>query len=162
MRANALQAHLACLPAGANAYSCISPRHSSRPGILVLVNDTDWELEGELDYQIQEGDSIMFISSAWSPAHHDDFPVHYLLEWATSLTYRHLPSQLFTEARRRIIDSIMLHTWSNAVAEMSSRQLPRARGELPSSGGCGRSVRARRGASWRHRGGRRPRQSNGP
>lgn len=35
----------------------------SRPGILVLVNDTDWELEGELDYEIQQGDNIMFISS---------------------------------------------------------------------------------------------------
>ena len=35
----------------------------SRPGILVLVNDTDWELEGELDYKIQPRDSIMFISS---------------------------------------------------------------------------------------------------
>lgn len=34
-----------------------------RPGILVLVNDTDWELEGELDYQLQQRDSIMFISS---------------------------------------------------------------------------------------------------
>ena len=36
---------------------------SVRPGILVLINDTDWELEGELDYKIQQGDSIMFISS---------------------------------------------------------------------------------------------------
>lgn len=35
-----------------------------RPGILVLVNDTDWELEGELEYKLQEKDSIMFISSA--------------------------------------------------------------------------------------------------
>ena len=34
-----------------------------RPGILVLVNDTDWELEGELDYKLQERDSIMFIST---------------------------------------------------------------------------------------------------
>ena len=35
-----------------------------RPGILVLVNDTDWELEGELEYKLQERDNIMFISSA--------------------------------------------------------------------------------------------------
>lgn len=35
----------------------------SRPGILVLINDTDWELEGELDYQIQQGDEIVFIST---------------------------------------------------------------------------------------------------
>ena len=73
MRADPLQVHLTCLPAGAHAYFWISTCYFSRPGILVLVNDTDWELEGELDYQIQEGDSIMFISSAWSPAHHGDF-----------------------------------------------------------------------------------------
>ncbi|GHJ88931.1 hypothetical protein NliqN6_5333 [Naganishia liquefaciens] len=34
-----------------------------RPGILVLINDTDWELEGELDYQIQQGDEVVFIST---------------------------------------------------------------------------------------------------
>ncbi|KIP07401.1 hypothetical protein PHLGIDRAFT_71180 [Phlebiopsis gigantea 11061_1 CR5-6] len=36
---------------------------SVRPGILVLVNDTDWELEGEGEYAIQEGDEIVFIST---------------------------------------------------------------------------------------------------
>lgn len=34
-----------------------------RPGILVLVNDTDWELEGEGDYVLKEGDEIVFIST---------------------------------------------------------------------------------------------------
>ena len=34
-----------------------------RPGILVLVNDTDWELLGQLDYIIEEGDSVVFIST---------------------------------------------------------------------------------------------------
>ncbi|XP_071485496.1 ubiquitin-related modifier 1-like [Diadema antillarum] len=34
-----------------------------RPGILVLVNDADWELVGELDYEVQEGDKIIFIST---------------------------------------------------------------------------------------------------
>jgi len=34
-----------------------------RPGILVLVNDTDWELLGQLEYQIQDKDNIMFIST---------------------------------------------------------------------------------------------------
>ena len=34
-----------------------------RPGILVLINDTDWELMGELDYEIQGNDNIMFIST---------------------------------------------------------------------------------------------------
>lgn len=36
---------------------------SVRPGILVLVNDTDWELLGELDYEIQQNDNISFIST---------------------------------------------------------------------------------------------------
>lgn len=35
----------------------------SRPGILVLINDTDWELEGELDYQLQDNDEVVFIST---------------------------------------------------------------------------------------------------
>ncbi|XP_002161027.3 ubiquitin-related modifier 1 [Hydra vulgaris] len=34
-----------------------------RPGILVLVNDTDWELIGELEYKLQENDIITFIST---------------------------------------------------------------------------------------------------
>jgi len=34
-----------------------------RPGILVLVNDADWELMGELDYNIEENDQIVFIST---------------------------------------------------------------------------------------------------
>ncbi|ORY02978.1 ubiquitin related modifier 1 [Basidiobolus meristosporus CBS 931.73] len=34
-----------------------------RPGILVLVNDADWELEGELEYQLQNNDEIVFIST---------------------------------------------------------------------------------------------------
>lgn len=36
---------------------------SVRPGILVLINDADWELLGQLDYELQEGDSILFIST---------------------------------------------------------------------------------------------------
>ncbi|KAI0752688.1 ubiquitin-like modifier 1, partial [Daedaleopsis nitida] len=34
-----------------------------RPGVLVLVNDTDWELEGEGDYEVKDGDEIVFIST---------------------------------------------------------------------------------------------------
>ncbi|RUS81690.1 hypothetical protein EGW08_010552 [Elysia chlorotica] len=34
-----------------------------RPGILVLINDADWELMGELDYELQEKDRIVFIST---------------------------------------------------------------------------------------------------
>lgn len=34
-----------------------------RPGILVLINDSDWELEGEMDYVLQPNDRIVFIST---------------------------------------------------------------------------------------------------
>ncbi|XP_077291772.1 ubiquitin-related modifier 1 [Arctopsyche grandis] len=36
---------------------------SVRPGILVLVNETDWELVGQLDYNLQPNDSILFMST---------------------------------------------------------------------------------------------------
>jgi len=35
----------------------------SRPGILVLINDADWELEGEEKYELQPGDNIVFVST---------------------------------------------------------------------------------------------------
>lgn len=34
-----------------------------RPGILVLINDADWELEGEDKYKIQDSDNILFMST---------------------------------------------------------------------------------------------------
>ncbi|RKO98111.1 hypothetical protein CXG81DRAFT_8618 [Caulochytrium protostelioides] len=34
-----------------------------RPGILVLINEADWELEGELDYVLKPNDEIVFIST---------------------------------------------------------------------------------------------------
>ncbi|XP_031846793.1 ubiquitin-related modifier 1 [Nomia melanderi] len=34
-----------------------------RPGILVLVNSTDWELLGEAKYKLCSGDSILFLST---------------------------------------------------------------------------------------------------
>ena len=34
-----------------------------RPGILVLINDTDWELMGGLEYEVQQGDTVVFIST---------------------------------------------------------------------------------------------------
>ncbi|KAG2159542.1 uncharacterized protein EDB93DRAFT_1075191 [Suillus bovinus] len=34
-----------------------------RPGILVLINNTDWELEGEGSYQLRDNDEIVFIST---------------------------------------------------------------------------------------------------
>lgn len=35
----------------------------SRPGILVLINDADWELEGGEAYLLQPGDNILFVST---------------------------------------------------------------------------------------------------
>uniref|UniRef100_UPI00398EEBFD ubiquitin-related modifier 1 n=1 Tax=Pristiophorus japonicus TaxID=55135 RepID=UPI00398EEBFD len=34
-----------------------------RPGILVLVNDADWELMGQLDYTLEDEDNVVFIST---------------------------------------------------------------------------------------------------
>ncbi|KAK7701942.1 Ubiquitin-related modifier 1 [Botryosphaeria dothidea] len=34
-----------------------------RPGILVLINEADWELEGEDQYEVQKGDNILFVST---------------------------------------------------------------------------------------------------
>ncbi|KAI4917349.1 Ubiquitin- modifier 1 [Alternaria incomplexa] len=34
-----------------------------QPGILVLINEADWELEGEDKYEVQRGDHIMFVST---------------------------------------------------------------------------------------------------
>ncbi len=36
---------------------------SVRPGILVLVNDTDWDLLDRENYKLQENDVIAFIST---------------------------------------------------------------------------------------------------
>ena len=36
---------------------------SRRPGILVLINDADWELEGEEKYELQQKDEIVFVST---------------------------------------------------------------------------------------------------
>ncbi|KAG0049800.1 Ubiquitin- modifier 1 [Gryganskiella cystojenkinii] len=41
----------------------IGPDGSVRSGILVLVNGADWELEGELEYELEDGDEIVFIST---------------------------------------------------------------------------------------------------
>ncbi|RMZ83797.1 hypothetical protein DV738_g1000, partial [Chaetothyriales sp. CBS 135597] len=34
-----------------------------RPGILVLINDADWELEGEDKYELEAGDNVLFVST---------------------------------------------------------------------------------------------------
>lgn len=34
-----------------------------RPGILVLINDTDWEIEGGLESRVRDGDTVALIST---------------------------------------------------------------------------------------------------
>jgi ubiquitin related modifier 1 len=34
-----------------------------RPGVLVLINDCDWELCGGLDAELEEKDVVVFIST---------------------------------------------------------------------------------------------------
>ncbi|XP_027160485.1 ubiquitin-related modifier 1 homolog 2-like [Coffea eugenioides] len=36
---------------------------SVRPGVLVLVNDCDWELSGQLDTNLEDKDIVVFIST---------------------------------------------------------------------------------------------------
>ena len=36
---------------------------SVRPGLLVLINDADWELMGEKNYTLQSGDIVHFLST---------------------------------------------------------------------------------------------------
>jgi ubiquitin related modifier 1 len=36
---------------------------SVRPGILVLINEVDWELEGGADADVGDGDVVVFIST---------------------------------------------------------------------------------------------------
>jgi len=36
---------------------------SVRPGILVLINDTDWELLDGLNYQLKANDNVLFVST---------------------------------------------------------------------------------------------------
>mmetsp|Transcript_38769 Transcript_38769/g.54049 ORF Transcript_38769/g.54049 Transcript_38769/m.54049 type:complete len:97 (-) Transcript_38769:735-1025(-) len=40
-----------------------SSSNTVRPGVLVLINDTDWEILDTVDYQIKNGDEISFIST---------------------------------------------------------------------------------------------------
>lgn len=41
----------------------LNRRSRRRPGILVLINDADWELEGEDEYVLQAGDTVLFVST---------------------------------------------------------------------------------------------------
>ncbi|ORX52969.1 ubiquitin-related modifier 1 [Piromyces finnis] len=36
---------------------------SVRPGIIVLINNADWEIEGGLEYELEDDDEITFIST---------------------------------------------------------------------------------------------------
>ncbi|ORY88844.1 hypothetical protein BCR35DRAFT_301197 [Leucosporidium creatinivorum] len=46
-----------------NRPELFSQGETIRPGILILINSTDWELEGELEYELEEGDECVFIST---------------------------------------------------------------------------------------------------
>lgn len=50
-------------PEGLTLKPSLAHLPSSRPGILVLINDADWELEGEESYELQGGDNILFVST---------------------------------------------------------------------------------------------------
>ena len=41
----------------------VSEENGVRPGILVLINDVDWELEEKENYKLLNGDQISFIST---------------------------------------------------------------------------------------------------
>ena len=51
--------------------NCIREKHDMfavseatvRPGVLVLVNEVDWELEDTTRYELQPGDHVAFIST---------------------------------------------------------------------------------------------------
>jgi len=34
-----------------------------RPGVLLMINDTDWEVLGKNNYEVEDGDSLAFIST---------------------------------------------------------------------------------------------------
>ncbi|KAL9104432.1 MAG: hypothetical protein Q9163_000638 [Psora crenata] len=38
-------------------------REEIRPGILVLINDADWELEGREEHELKPNDDILFVST---------------------------------------------------------------------------------------------------
>lgn len=42
---------------------CLTAFSFSRPGILVLINDSDWELQGEESYELQSRDNVLFVST---------------------------------------------------------------------------------------------------
>lgn len=44
-------------------YDVFIQEETVRPGILVLINDTDWELEGKEEYVLEDGDVITFTST---------------------------------------------------------------------------------------------------
>ena len=37
--------------------------HRRRPGILVMVNDVDWELSGREETELEAGDTVVFLST---------------------------------------------------------------------------------------------------
>ena len=43
--------------------SFLELKYNRRPGILVLINDADWELEGGEQYELQADDRVLFVST---------------------------------------------------------------------------------------------------
>lgn len=44
-------------------YDLFIKGNTVRPGIIVAINDQDWELLGNVNYQIKNNDNIIFIST---------------------------------------------------------------------------------------------------
>ena len=57
-----------------------------RPGILILVNDSDWDLLGNLNYKLQPNDSITFISTLHGGQSTHLFE-HFLLLYSCQLAF---------------------------------------------------------------------------
>ena len=70
-----------------------SDHSASRPGILVLINNGDWELEGEGDYVLQDGDrNCLYQHPAWRlDKHSDQQPPLCILFQLESLVPRTIP-----------------------------------------------------------------------
>ncbi|KCV73131.1 hypothetical protein H696_00679 [Fonticula alba] len=51
------------LPAPGASTEDVDQQLSVRPGIIVLINNADWELFGMEDYRLQEADRVTFIST---------------------------------------------------------------------------------------------------
>lgn len=49
--------------ANSSKKSLFTKHDSVTPGILVLINEADWELEGKEDTELKAGDDVVFVST---------------------------------------------------------------------------------------------------